>query len=102
MTDDQIEQAIQDKGLTAPKVTLQVINDAIVQEVYQRIQATTVTVCVLTLKNGFTVTGHSACVSPENFDDALGEQIAREHAIDQCWRLFGFHLASVLNGSVIE
>lgn len=54
------------------------------------------TFCVLVLKNGFMVTGESACVSPENFHAELGRSIAREHAIDKCWPLFGFELRSRL------
>ena len=54
------------------------------------------TFCVLVLHNGYTVTGESACVSPENFDRELGQKIAREQAFDKCWPLFGFHLASTL------
>ena len=50
------------------------------------------TICVLVLRNGFTVTGESACVSPENFDAELGRKIAREHAIDKVWMLLGFRL----------
>jgi hypothetical protein len=102
MTDEEIEAEIQAKELTAPRVTLEAINAAIVDEVYQRIATTTVTVCVLKLKNGFTVIGHSACVSPENFDEDLGRKIARQHAVDQCWSLFGFHLACITSGWTLE
>jgi len=41
------------------------------------------TFCVLVLRNGFTVTGESACVSPENFNAEIGRRIAREKAIDK-------------------
>ena len=60
------------------------------------------TFCVLVMKNGFTVIGHSACVSQENFDEALGRKIARQHAVDQCWSLFGFHLACITSGWTLE
>ena len=50
------------------------------------------TFCVLVLKNGFTVTGESACVSKENFDAAKGREIAREHAIEKIWPLMGYAL----------
>lgn len=94
ISDADIEREIQEKGLTAPRVTSQQINNAIEKEVYQCIEGTTVTVCVLRLVNGFTVIGHSACVSEENFDAELGEKIARQKAFDKCWELFGFQLAS--------
>lgn len=54
------------------------------------------TFCVLVLRNGFTVTGESACVSPENFDAEIGRRIAREHAIEKLWPLLGFRLADRL------
>ena len=50
------------------------------------------TICVLVLKNGFTVTGESACVSPENFDAEIGRKVARENAVDKMWPLLGYAL----------
>lgn len=50
------------------------------------------TLCVLVLRNGFTVTGESACVSPGNFDETLGRQIARKSAIAKVWPLLGYAL----------
>ena len=82
----------------APKITLDHIESAIDSEVYIRVEGTNVTICVLNIKNGFNVIGHSACVSDENFDAELGKKIARSNAINQCWPLFGFYLASVLTG----
>lgn len=41
------------------------------------------TFCVLVLRNGFTVTGESACASPENFDAELGRKIARQNAVSR-------------------
>src|SRR5574337_1468 len=57
------------------------------------------TFCVLILRNGFTVTDESACVSPENFDAEIGRKIAREHAIDKMWPLLGFRLRDLLAGA---
>lgn len=54
------------------------------------------TICVLVLKNGITVTGQSACVSPENFDAEIGRKIARKNAVEQLWPLLGFRLADKL------
>ena len=50
------------------------------------------TFCVLVLRNGFTVTGESACVSRENFDAELGRKIARENAVSKIWPLMGYAL----------
>lgn len=50
------------------------------------------TICVLVLHNGFTVTGESACASPENFDAEIGRKVARQNAINKVWPLLGFRL----------
>ena len=55
------------------------------------------TFCVLVTKNGFTVTGESACASPENFDAELGRKIARDNAIDKLWPLMGYELKTKLH-----
>ena len=54
------------------------------------------TFCVLVLRNGFTVTGESACASPENFDADIGRKIARDNAIDKVWMLEGYLLKQKL------
>lgn len=54
------------------------------------------TFCVLVLKNGFRVTGESACASPANFDEALGRKIARQKAVEKIWPLLGFRLTDRL------
>lgn len=105
---DAIEQEIQAKGLIAPRVTPQMIDDAITAEysftawnalgegVPRMESLKLLTICVLVLKNGFTVTGESACASPENFDAALGHKIAKQHAKDKIWALEGYLLKSKL------
>ncbi|HHW8768572.1 TPA: Gp49 family protein, partial [Salmonella enterica] len=55
------------------------------------------TFCVLVLKNGFTVTGESACASPENFDPEIGRKIARSNAIAKIWPLEGYLLKQQLH-----
>jgi len=92
----------------APRVTLDHINDTVVAEnyftadqgalaSYTGVEALSpslglLTFCVLTLKNGFTVTGESACASAENFDAEIGRHIARKMAIDKVWMLEGYLL----------
>ena len=56
------------------------------------------TFCVLVLRNGFTVTGESACASPENFNADIGRRIARENAVNKVWPLLGFRLRDKLAG----
>lgn len=120
MSDKDIEQEIQAKGLTAPRVTPDHIKILIRSEAYftatdganspnahvmseyvegERILAPLdcLTFCVLVLKNGFTVTGESACASPENFDPEIGRKIARENAINKVWMLEGYLLKQRLS-----
>ncbi|HSV48333.1 MAG TPA: Gp49 family protein [Ramlibacter sp.] len=54
------------------------------------------TFCVLVLRNGFTVTGESACASPENFDPEIGRKIARQNAVQKVWPLMGYALKEQL------
>lgn len=115
--DNQIEHEIQAKGLTAPRVTPADIDAEIASEHYFRaadgvlsLEAHNIgpvgsplptsllclTFCVLVLRNGFTVTGESACASPENFDADLGRKIARQNAAAKIWPLLGFRLRDKL------
>lgn len=59
------------------------------------------TFCVLVLRNGFTVIGHSACASPENYNAEIGQRIARENADRQIWPLLGFRLRDELARPVL-
>lgn len=91
-----IEQEIQAKNLTAPRLTPSLIDAAIVAEQYHIFPGTTVTVCVLTLRNGYNTVGQSAAASPENFDEELGRKIARENARNLIWPLEGYLLKQSL------
>jgi hypothetical protein len=92
MTKTDIEQEIQTKNLNAPRLSPAEIDATIISEQYHVFEGTTLTVCCLTLKNGFTVTGTSAAVSLENFDAELGRKIARQDARDKIWLLEGYLL----------
>lgn len=107
-TDAAIEQEIVAKGLTAPRVTPARIEEVIAGEYFFTADKATegcpqfdslklLTFCVLVLKNGFTVTGESACASPENFDAALGQKIARQNAVNKIWPLEGYLLRQQLS-----
>lgn len=87
-----IEKEIQDKGKTAPRLTPDDIDAAITAEAYHVFPGTTLTVCALTLRNGYQVTGESAAVSLENFDEEIGRKIARENARNKIWQLEGYLL----------
>lgn len=109
-TDASIESEIQSKGLTAPRVTPQRIEEVIAEEYFttaaQAVRGTPgetsqplqlLTVCFLVLKNGFTIVGKSACASPENFNAELGRKIARQDAANQIWPLEGYALRERLS-----
>jgi len=100
MNNQEIEQEIQDKGLTAPRVTPEMIEAAIEEEMflYPEIGKATLTICVLLLANGFTVTGESACVDPLNYNKELGNTIARDNAKNKIWALEGYLLQSNAEG----
>lgn len=127
--DNRIEQEIQAKGLTAPRITPDDIEGNITGEFYftaadgvagwfaknkmidadMALEVVTkkvpqplglLTFCVLVLRNGFTVTGESACASPENFDAEIGRKIARDNAINKVWPLMGYELKSRLAAEV--
>lgn len=87
-----IETEIQAKGLNAPRLYPEKIDAVITGEDYHVFPGTTLTVCCLKLRNGFTVTGESAAASPENFDVELGKKIARSNARDKIWALEGYAL----------
>lgn len=95
--EQSMEQKIQAKGLNAPRLTPDHIDTQIVSAAYHVFPGTTMTVCALTLRNGFIVTGESAAASPENFDREIGEQIARRNARDKIWSLEGYLLRERLN-----
>jgi hypothetical protein len=116
MSDEAIEKEIQAKALNAPRVTPAHIeaviasthyfsaSDGVLGELYAvsedgdigdggaPIGLSLLTFCVLTLKNGFTVTGESACASPQNFNAEIGRKVARENAIAKIWPLEGYLL----------
>ena len=92
MSEKALEAELQVKGLNAPRLTPDSIDAVIVAEQYHVFPGTCLTVCVLTLANGFTVTGESACASPANFNKEIGQKIAREQAREKIWQLEGYLL----------
>lgn len=96
MNENELQKEFIAKGLTAPRITPAEIDAAIVAEAYYVFPGTTLTVVCLTLANGFTVVGESACASPENFNAEIGRKLAREHARNKIWPLEGYRLRSVL------
>lgn len=102
MNEEQLENEIQEKGLVAPRLTPDSIDSKIVDELYYVMPNTTLTICCLILKNGFTVTGESAAASPENFNEEIGRKIARTNARDKIWQLEGYLLKEGLFNKIGE
>ena len=113
-SEQKIEQEIQEKGLNAPRLTPDYIDSKIKAteyilprdvckrdngvEIFDAPAALqTLTFCILTLENGFTVTGESACASPENFDAEIGKKIAYKNAREKIWQLEGYLLKEKLH-----
>ena len=92
-----IEAEIQEKGLNSPRLTPQHIDAQIAHEDYHVFPGRRLTVCALTLRNGFIVTGESSVVCPENFDAGMGRKIARENARNKIWELEGYLLRNALS-----
>lgn len=92
MNDAEVETAINRKGLNAPRVTPSRIKHKIKNVSYHVFSPTQLTVCCITLKNGFTVTGESACISPENYDEEIGKSIALTNAENKIWMLESYLL----------
>lgn len=90
ITDQEKETLLAE--LPAPRVTVEQMKARIADTSFVRLNAT-VTLCNLTLDNGFSVRGESACVSPENYNQQIGEKIAYDAAFSKLWPLFGFLLA---------
>lgn len=91
-----IEAEIRTKGLNAPRLTPDHIDAQIVDESYYVFPNTTLTVCALTLRNGFHVIGESAAASPSNFDESIGRRIARDNARNKIWAFEGYALRNKL------
>ncbi len=96
MSNESIEQEIKDKNLNAPRVSLQDLHDNIVGETYTLLPNKRTTICQLTLRCGFTVEGKSSCVSIDNYNEELGNRVAKENAIREIWQVMGYHLSQQL------
>ncbi len=83
--------------MNTPQLTSADINNKVDRVEYFVLPDSTVTICHITLKNGFSVRGESACVSKANFNKALGEKYAYEKAFSKLWELEGYLLAEKLH-----
>ena len=92
MTQTVEEQIASEKCDTAPRITPAHISSKVRKVEYHVFPNTQLTVCCMTLTNGFTTTGESACASPENFNKSVGERIAFDMALEKIWQLEGYLL----------
>lgn len=101
MSDKDIEQEIQAKGLNAPRVTLaelqaNIANTEIVKHI--SVSGQVLRWAVITTQNGFSVAGRpSASASSENDNAEIGEKIAVENATQELWPLMGYALKQKLS-----
>lgn len=96
LTDEQRDTLLNsrpERTVTKEQIEGLIVNQEIIRPAYE----STMTICVLTLANGFAVTGISACAHGKNFDAALGEKIAYDNAFRQVWQLEGYLLREVLH-----
>ena len=77
------------------KLTEEYLKGLIADASYHLLDGTTVTICALTLRSGFVVTGESACLDPASFDAEIGEQIAYANAFEKLWQLEGYHVKAL-------
>lgn len=91
MTEDELEKALE--SLPGERVTKEAIMSRIKEFEFIRLRGTTVTICNITLDNGYTVRGESACVDPVNYNADIGNKLAHDDAFRKLWPLFGFLLA---------
>lgn len=83
MSDTNIEAIV--AAQTAPRVTEEGIKELIDHVHYHILPNSTLTICVITMKNGFSFTGESACASAENFNQEVGEHYAYQDAFKKIW-----------------
>jgi hypothetical protein len=75
----------------APRVTEAWIKDHIAEVEYVE-TAKLLTICIITMGNGFMVVGVSAAASPANHDPLVGQRYAFDNAFKQLWQLEGYAL----------
>jgi hypothetical protein len=85
-----------------PRVTKEQIDARIAKVDFFVLPATTTTICNMTLDNGYSVRGESACVDKRNFNMAIGEKLAHDDAFRKMWALFGFMLAENIHNAKLR
>lgn len=82
---------------TAPRVTEAEVLGSIANKEFIKVNEGTLTICVLTLHNGWQVTGESACADLRNYKQDVGERISYDNAVKKIWAFLGFVLRDKLH-----
>lgn len=95
---DQAKAIVSTK--TAPRVTEESIKARITDVTYYRFD--TLTICIITMANGFKSMGKSVPASKANFDAAVGERYAYDDAFKPLWQLEAYLLLERMNNDVVS
>lgn len=92
LNDEELRKALWNS--LAPRITAAYMEERIAKREFWR-WGPTLTLCKLTLDNGYTSVGQSACVNEANYNQEIGERVAYDNAFKNLWPLFGFLLAEM-------
>lgn len=87
-----------EKDTNPNRLTIEDIQRCIINTQFHFFEGTTATVCCLTLENGFSVIGESACVYPEDFTKEKGRKYSFDDAVNKAWAHEAYLLKSRLSG----
>ncbi len=82
--------------MSAPQIQMSDLHNKVKHVSYTVLPDGRTTICQLTVENGYSIIGKSACVCIENYNQGLGEKYAFEDAMNQLWPLEGYLLAENL------
>lgn len=102
MSERELERYQQDRGASKARVVAGDLDAAVSGVQHHVFPGTTLTVCCLTLKNGYCIVGESACADPGNFDRQLGERLAFDNARNKLWPLLGYALRDRLHRDTLD
>ena len=94
-TEAEVERAMQENAASDLRITPTMLDEEIARAEYLRPEGSaehpsTMTLCVLTLRSGFSVVGQSAALDPANFDEEIGRNVAFTNARNKLWPLLGY------------
>lgn len=94
VTETELKQ--HQKNVGGKRVTLEGLEANIKERQFIVVPGSMLTICVLTLQNGFNVTGESACADPAMFNAEIGQRIAEDNTKRKIWPLMGYALKEEL------